>query len=87
MQDWLKWLGKYAGKAVQNTTFMHHGLNFHVIPGQALTTDQIAKGGRQLTRANETLYFWKGPGWVVLRVGKLSCTVRHHLLLLASLMN
>lgn len=61
--DCYRWFGKYAGKAVQNTTFMSSALNYHVILGQALTTSQIAKGGRQLTRANETVYFWKGPGW------------------------
>lgn len=62
MSNWMKWFGKYAGKAVQNTTFMEGALNYHVIPGQQLTTEQIAKGGRQLTRANETLYFWEGQG-------------------------
>jgi len=61
----MKRSGKYAGKAVQNVTFMHHALNYHVVPGKAFTADQIAKGGRHLTRANETLYFWRGPGWVV----------------------
>lgn len=53
---------KYAGKAVQNTTFMHSALNYHVVPGRAMTADQIAKGGRALTRANETIYFWKFAG-------------------------
>ena len=59
MGDWMKWFGKYAGKAVQNTTFMHGALSYHVIPGKALTAADISKGGKAMTRANETMYFWE----------------------------
>lgn len=59
MQDWMKWFGKYAGRAMQNETFMRSALNYHVIPGQALKAEDIAAGSRALTRANETVFFWK----------------------------
>lgn len=59
MTDWMKWFGKYAGKAVQNMTFMDAALNYHVIPGKAFTAEQISKGGKELARANQTVYFWK----------------------------
>lgn len=59
MADWMRWFGKYAGKAVQNTTFMHSALNYHVVPGRALTAKQIGEPSKLLTRANETLYVWR----------------------------
>lgn len=59
MSDWMRWFGKYAGKAVQNTTFMTSALNYHVVPGTAMTAEQMTKADRQLTRANQTVYFWK----------------------------
>lgn len=55
----MRWFGKYAGKAVQNTTFMTEALNYHVVPSTAMTAEQMAKADRKLTRANETVYFWK----------------------------
>ncbi len=53
-------MGKYAGIAVQNRTLMLTTLNYHIVPGQALTADQIGNTTtRALTRANETLFFWR----------------------------
>lgn len=66
LQNSIKWLGKYAGKAAQNASLARSTLNYHVVPGQALTAEQLgAQGGvaRALTRANETVYFWQ-KGWV-----------------------
>jgi hypothetical protein len=59
MSDWMRWFGKYAGKAAQNATFLRTALDYHTVPGKALTAEQIAKGGKELTRANQTVYFWQ----------------------------
>jgi uncharacterized surface protein with fasciclin (FAS1) repeats len=53
-------LGKYAGKAAQNRTLGLSTLNYHIVPGQVLTADQIGSNvTRAMTRANETIYFWR----------------------------
>lgn len=60
LQNSIKWLGKYAGKAAQNATLARSTLNYHVVPGKALTTDDLGTSvNRSLTRANETVYFWR----------------------------
>lgn len=54
----MKWLGKYAGKASQNKTLTRATLNYHVVPGQALTAAELGtKTKRALTRANQTVFF------------------------------
>ena len=61
MKNSIKWLGKFAGKAAQNKTLGRSTLNYHVVPGQALTADQIGRSNttRAMTRANETVFFWR----------------------------
>ncbi len=50
----------HAGKAAQNKTLGLSTLNYHIIPGQVLTADQIGNTTtRAMTRANETLFFWR----------------------------
>jgi hypothetical protein len=59
-QDSVKRLGKYAGKAAQNRTLGLSTLNYHIVPGQVLTAAQIGSNiTRAMTRANETIYFWR----------------------------
>jgi hypothetical protein len=57
-------LGRFAGKAAQNATLARSTLNYHVVPGRALTAEDLLKGtiNRTLSRANETLYFWREKG-------------------------
>lgn len=56
----LKRLGKYAGLMAQNTTLMNSVVNYPMVPGMALTADQIGRNiTRAMTRANETIYFWR----------------------------
>lgn len=60
MQESIRWLGKYAGKAGQNATLARSTLNYYVVPGMALTADEVGKKEtRALTRANETVYMWR----------------------------
>jgi hypothetical protein len=59
MLNSVKWLGKYAGKAAQNQSLARSTLNYHLVPGMALTTDQLGTNvTRALSGANETVYFW-----------------------------
>jgi uncharacterized surface protein with fasciclin (FAS1) repeats len=61
MQESIRRLGRFAGKAAQNATLARSTLNYHVVPGRALTAEDLLKGtiNRTLSRANETLYFWR----------------------------
>jgi uncharacterized surface protein with fasciclin (FAS1) repeats len=58
--DNIRMLGKYAGLAAQNATLASSTLNYHVVPGAALTADDVgAEATRVMTRANQTLYMWR----------------------------
>ncbi len=49
-----------TGKAAQNRTLAASTLNYHVVPGQTLTADEVGSSiTRAMTRANETIFFWR----------------------------
>lgn len=60
LQNSIRWLGKYAGKAAQNATLTRSTLNYHVLPGEVLTAEEVGKKHtKSLTRAGETLFMWR----------------------------
>lgn len=60
LQNSIRWLGKYAGKAAQNATLTRSTLNYHVLPGKVLTAEEVGKKHtKSLTRAGETLFMWQ----------------------------
>eukprot|EP00879_Flechtneria_rotunda_P013654 GHRR01014264.1.p1 GENE.GHRR01014264.1~~GHRR01014264.1.p1 ORF type:complete len:267 (+),score=42.14 GHRR01014264.1:526-1326(+) len=57
IQNNVQALGKYVGIATQNQTLQATVFNYHVVPGQALTTADLQRLDNITTCANETLWF------------------------------